>query len=170
METYPLDPQALRRVLEGAGLRPTPQRLAVYNHLAQSPLHPTVEEVFRSVRTTMPKISLATVYKALEALVQIGVATKLTATSGTSRSRYDARRDPHYHFRCLRSGAVFDLPTQFDIELVGKLDPHLADFLNTQGFEVTGYRLELVGYHHGTGAHESTHGDVPLVVRDAAKQ
>jgi Fur family transcriptional regulator, peroxide stress response regulator len=170
MVTYPLDAQALARVLEAAGLRPTPQRLAVYNHLAQSPLHPTVEEVFRSVRNTMPRISLATVYKALEALVQVGVATKLTATGGTSRSRYDARRDPHYHFRCLRTGAVFDLPTQFDIELVGKLDPHLAAFLNSQGFEITGYRLELVGYRHGSGEGESTHGDIEFAVQDAAKQ
>jgi Fur family transcriptional regulator, peroxide stress response regulator len=174
METYPLDPQALRHVLEAAGLRPTPQRLAVYNQLADSPLHPTAEEVFRSVRKAMPRISLATVYKALEALVQVGVATKLTATSGTSRSRYDARRDPHYHFRCLRTGAVFDLPTQFDIELVDKLDPRLTDFLNNQGFEITGYRLELVGYHHGNRAgelaSESMLGEAPFMAGDAPKQ
>ena len=60
--------------------------------------------------------------------------------------RYDARPDLHYHFRCLRTGEVHDLPTPFDPELIGKLDPQLASYLSRRGFQVTGYRLELVGY------------------------
>ena len=40
-------------------------------------------------------------------------------------ARYDARRDLHYHFRCLRSGTVHDLPTPFDPDLIAKLDPRL---------------------------------------------
>ena len=79
MESLPLDHQDLRTIIENAGLRCTPQRLAVYDHLSQSAEHPTAEDVFQAVRSQIPKISLATVYKALEALVAIGVATKLTA-------------------------------------------------------------------------------------------
>ena len=41
---------------------------------------------------------------------------------------------------------VHDLPTRFDPELIAKLDPDLAENLKRQGFQVTGYRLELVGY------------------------
>jgi Fe2+ or Zn2+ uptake regulation protein len=96
------------------------------------------------------------VYKSLEALVTIGVATKLTAGIGATRARYDARRDLHYHFRCLRTGTVHDLPTQFDPHLIAKLDPRLADYLNQQGLQVTGYRLELVGYQDETQAETST--------------
>ncbi len=147
METQLLDHQALRRALEAAGLRCTPQRLAVYDHLAQSADHPTVEDVYQSVRSAMPKISLATVYKALEALVEIGAATKLTGGDGTTRSRYDARHEPHYHFRCLQTGDIFDLPTPFDASLIAKLDPRLPEYLNSQGLRVIGYRLELLGYH-----------------------
>jgi Fur family transcriptional regulator, peroxide stress response regulator len=147
METQPLDQQELRRAIECAGLRCTPQRLAVYEHLARSADHPTVEDVYRSVRSAMPKISLATVYKALEALVEIGAATKLTGGDGTSRSRYDARHEPHYHFRCLQTGDIFDLPTPFDASLIAKLDPRLPEYLTSQGFRVIGYRLELVGFH-----------------------
>jgi Fur family peroxide stress response transcriptional regulator len=147
METQPLDQQALRTVIERAGLRCTPQRLAVYEHLTRSADHPTVEDVYRSVRSALPKISLATVYKALEALVEIGVATKLTGGDGTTRSRYDAHHEPHYHFRCLQTGDLFDLPTPFDSSLIAKLDPRLPEYLTRQGFRVIGYRLELVGYH-----------------------
>ena len=136
-------------VLEDAGLRCTPQRLAVYDHLTQAVHHPTAEDVYQAVRSMIPRLSLATVYKALEALVATGVAAKLAPAAGDPRARYDARQDLHYHFRCLRTGAVHDLPTRFDPDLIAKLDPRLSEYLNRQGFQVTGYRLELVGYQEG---------------------
>jgi Fur family transcriptional regulator, peroxide stress response regulator len=162
MRMVPLDRDALRQVLEGAGLRSTPQRLAVYDHLTRAEHHPTAEEVYHAVRSAIPRISLATVYKALETLVATGVAAKLTGGDGDSSARYDARRDLHYHFRCLRTGAVHDLPTPFDPELIRKLDPQLSDYLEHQGFQVTGYRLELVGYHNDRIASRSLDGgEVP---------
>jgi Fe2+ or Zn2+ uptake regulation protein len=152
MEIEPLDYQTLRNLLENAMLRCTPQRLAVYDHLSRANHHPTAEDIYHSVRASMPRISLATVYKALEAWVALGVATKLTAADGSGGSRYDARRDLHYHFRCLRTGDVHDLPTRFDPKLIAKLDPRLPDYLAHQGFQVTGYRLELIGYSHASPA------------------
>jgi Fe2+ or Zn2+ uptake regulation protein len=146
MKPAPLDHGTLRQALEDAGLRCTSQRLAVYDHLGGAVHHPTAEDVYQAVRTQLPRISLATVYKALEALVAIGAATRLTASDGTGPARYDARSDSHYHFRCLNTGAVHDLPTRFDPDLITKLDPHLAGDLEKQGFRITGYRLELLGY------------------------
>jgi Fur family transcriptional regulator, peroxide stress response regulator len=145
MELAPLSHHSLRRALEEAGLRSTRQRLAVYDHLCAQAHHPTAEEVFQAVRSKIPRISLATVYKALESLVAVGAANKLTAGIGQSSARYDARRDLHYHFRCLRTGEVHDLPTSFDPELIRKLDPELSDYLKRHGFRVSGYHLELLG-------------------------
>jgi Fe2+ or Zn2+ uptake regulation protein len=146
MAYAPVGHAALKTALERACLRRTPQRLAVYDQLSQELPHPTAEDLFHSVRLTIPKISLATVYKALESLAHIGAATKLTADDGTGSARYDARSEEHYHFRWLRTGSVYDLPTRFDPALVSKLDPRLEDDLKRKGFRVTGYRLELVGY------------------------
>jgi Fur family transcriptional regulator, peroxide stress response regulator len=163
MESSPLNHQELRGIIEQAGLRCTPQRLAVYDQLSQSTEHPTAEDVFQAVRSRIPKISLATVYKALEAWVAVGLATKLSMGTGGNCARYDARRDLHYHFRCLRSGAVHDLPTRFDPDLITKLDPRLHEDLSRQGFRVTGYRLELVGYQTSskTGAVHPAHPAEP---------
>jgi Fe2+ or Zn2+ uptake regulation protein len=140
-----LAPEPLRDALEAAGWRCTPQRQAVYEHLARAEHHPTAEEVYQAVKADIPRISLATVYKALEALVSSGLAAKLTAGDGSAR--YDARRDHHYHLRCLHSGAVEDLPTPYDPDLIAKIDPSLLPNLQAKGFRVTGYRLELVGYY-----------------------
>lgn len=127
----------LREALEANGQRYTEQRAAVYRYLLGTTAHPTADDVFTSVRGTIPDISLATVYKALETLVSCGLAVKLTYGDGSAR--YDARTDPHPHARCLECGAVLDVP--------GRLDgTTLAGVGQPAGFSVAGYRLELLGH------------------------
>lgn len=139
------DSEAIRKVLEAAGRRCTRQRLAVFEFLRRAePEHPTAEEVYQGLKAGLPQLSLATVYKALEALAACGLVSKLAAGDGSAR--FDARSEGHYHLRCLRTGRVRDLPTPFDPDLIARLDPDLADRLRAEGFHVTGYRLELVGY------------------------
>ena len=114
----------------------TRQRLAVYEYLSGVEHHPTAEEVFLSVKAGLPKISLATVYKNLEALVACGAAAKLTYGDGSAR--YDIRTDHHYHTRCLDCGKIWDLDAKEGAGLLKKIKPHA-------GFEVHDYRLELLG-------------------------
>jgi Fur family transcriptional regulator, peroxide stress response regulator len=133
----------VRRALEDAGCRYTAQRAAVFAYLEKAKTHPTAEDVYRAVRRRLPKISLATVYKALEALVEARIATKLT--NGDGSARYDCRGEDHYHLRDVSTGEVHDLPVEFDQQLLSKIDPELIAKLSSQGFEVTGYRLEVLG-------------------------
>lgn len=147
MSKMPLKPDAMRKALEAGGRRRTPQRMAVYSYLSAADWHPTAEEVDQGVKTTIPKISLATVYKALEAIVASELASNLTAGNGSAR--YDARSGRHDHLRCLRSGMVQVLPTPHDPEFIAKLDPGLQDRLAARGFHLTGYRLEVVGSFEG---------------------
>jgi Fur family peroxide stress response transcriptional regulator len=136
----------LRHALEKAGWRYTRQRAAVYEYLMSVNCHPTAEQVFQAVRREpdLKRISLATVYKALEALVDAGLASKLADIDGPAR--YDCRTDSHYHLHCLETGEVRDLPLAYDPSLVEKLDPKLMDTLRRAGFHVTGHRLELIGH------------------------
>jgi Fe2+ or Zn2+ uptake regulation protein len=134
----------LRRALGQAGWRFTRQREAVFAYLRSAQGHPTADQVFAAVRRDIPHISLATVYKALEALVSAGLATRIAGESGPAR--YDGRPEAHYHLRCRETGEVRDLPLPYDPELVHRLAPQLVEELRRQGFEITGHRLELVGY------------------------
>ena len=127
----------LRLALEAKGQRYTEQRAAVYRCLLGTESHPTADEVFTSVRSHIPDISLATVYKSLEALVNCELAAKLTYGDGSAR--YDARTDPHPHARCLECGAVLDVPGRLDGAALAGLGP-------LDGFAVEGYRLELLGH------------------------
>src|SRR5262245_58215219 len=111
----------LRKALESAGWRFTPQREAVFAYLCSVSNHPTAEQVYQAVRKNLERISLATVYKALEALVDARVVTKIAEADGPAR--YDCRSDDHYHLRCLATGQVRDLETPYDSTLLDKLDP-----------------------------------------------
>jgi Fe2+ or Zn2+ uptake regulation protein len=105
--------------------------------------HPTADEVYWAVRERMPRISLATVYNALESLVAARLATKLT--HGDNAARYDCRGEDHYHLHDIASGEIRDLPAKFDPQLLEKLDPQLIGRLARSGFQVMGYRLEVLG-------------------------
>jgi Fe2+ or Zn2+ uptake regulation protein len=131
------DPELLLRgALEANGQRFTEQRAAVYRYLLGTDIHPTADDVFTAVRTDIPDISLATVYKSLETLVGCGLALKLTYGDGSAR--YDGRTDPHHHARCLVCGSVIDVPGRLDSRALGTISA-------VDGFYVEGYRLELVG-------------------------
>ncbi len=133
----------LRQALERAGWRYTRQRASVFSFLQAATNHPTAEQVFYAVRTEIPHISLATVYKALETLVGAGVAARIAHESGAAR--YDARSESHYHLRCAQTGEVRDLSLDYDPHLIEKIAPQLVQALKREGFEVTGHRLELIG-------------------------
>jgi Fe2+ or Zn2+ uptake regulation protein len=127
----------LRTALEAAGHRHTAQRAAIYRYLRSVTTHPTADEIFTQVREVLPEISLATVYKALEAFVEAGIARKLALGSGPAR--YDGRTDDHDHVRCLKCGMVRDVVGSHDNDLIQGLR-------SDDGFEVVDYRLELIGY------------------------
>ena len=130
----------LRETLKSHGQRFTEQRSAVYRVLSGTDEHPTADEVFTAVRSQISDISLATVYKALETLVSCELANKLTYGDGSAR--YDARTDEHCHARCLACGSVRDV-------MGAPLQSSIPDICPSDGFQVQGYRLEVVGYCAG---------------------
>jgi Fur family peroxide stress response transcriptional regulator len=84
-----------------AGLKVTPQRMAVYKVLIESKQHPSAEMVFRKVREVIPSISLDTVNRTLLTLAEIGAAS-------TDVKRFDGRLDTHQHFKCIKCRRIFD--------------------------------------------------------------
>jgi Fur family peroxide stress response transcriptional regulator len=89
-----------------AGMAVTPQRISIYRALLEADDHPNPEAIYTRVRATMPSLSLATIYKTLDALAGLGLVSELPAT-GNSR-RYDANTDLHHHLVCTRCDRVTD--------------------------------------------------------------
>ena len=124
------DEQRLRR----AGYRVTRQRAAVYERLLSTDSHPTAETLHRMVQPELPRISLATVYNAVDSLVEVGLARKLERSS--SSARYDADTGDHAHFRCLSCDDVWDVSTRTMPTASAELD----------NFDVVDVSVVFVGY------------------------
>jgi Fur family transcriptional regulator, peroxide stress response regulator len=117
-------PEALAEACHAAGLRVTPQRVAVLRVLMQSHDHPAPEAVFQRVRGELPSVSLATVYKVLASLETAGLASRVGVPGDANR--YDANRAPHHHLICTRCGDVAD---HEDPDLAPALPRRLGGFI-----------------------------------------
>src|SRR5580704_12952764 len=100
---------AMLRDLKRAGLKSTPQRIAIVRLFAGDDTHPTAQDLYERLRPDFPSMSFATVYNTLDALVSAGLG-------GTLRLGGAARFDPnvaaHHHAVCDRCGAVRDVPAE----------------------------------------------------------
>jgi Fe2+ or Zn2+ uptake regulation protein len=102
-----MDAEAIKRSLEGSGLRCTPQRYAVMAFLTEHSGHPTAAEIFEAVNRVDPRSSRATTYNNLRDLVQAGLVREV-AVEGRA-ARFDAKGMRHHHFICDRCGNVEDI-------------------------------------------------------------
>ncbi len=102
-----MDAEAIRRSLEGSGLRCTAQRHAVMAFLTEHHGHPTAAEIFEAVNRMDPRSSRATTYNNLRDLVQAGLVREV-AVEGRA-ARFDAKELRHHHFICDRCGSVEDM-------------------------------------------------------------
>src|SRR5579862_9171357 len=98
---------AIKRTLEGNGLRCTPQRYAVMAFLKEHAGHPTAAEIFEAVNRMDPRSSRATTYNNLRDLVRAGLVREV-AVEGRA-ARFDAKGTPHHHFICDRCGNFEDM-------------------------------------------------------------
>ncbi len=124
----------LSRRLREDGLKLTSQRLLIFQVLEGNTEHPTAEQVYEEVRQRLPTISLTTVYKILNELVDLGEIKRLDLGDGATH--FDPNTEPHIHARCLECGMVLDL----DAGQAPVLVPPRAE-----GFHVRGYQLVLEG-------------------------
>ena len=94
------------QLLRRAGLRATPQRLAVLNLLLNTTSHPGPEAVHRTLAPAHPGLSLNTVYQTLHALDAAGMLRRVAG--GLATYRYDANLHSHVHLVCRSCGRVDD--------------------------------------------------------------
>jgi Fur family peroxide stress response transcriptional regulator len=99
--------QAFVAVCRERGLSVTPQRLVLYKALLHTTAHPSPEILFEEVRAQMPTLSLATVYKTVETLKDLGLVQEVNPLH--DRMRLDANMDPHHHLVCVRCRQVIDI-------------------------------------------------------------
>ncbi len=95
-----------QELLRSAGLRVTPQRLAILRYLRGTRSHPSPETVYRQLAPEHPGLSQNTVYLTLRAFENAGLLRRVSMEENVFR--YDANVTPHVHLVCRGCGRVDD--------------------------------------------------------------
>jgi len=113
----------------------TPQRMAIYRALLEAEDHPSPDTLYRRIHRKMPSLSLATVYKTLDALCALGLVQE--ASVGSETKRYDANLERHHHLVCTECGGIMDF---YDRALDAVAPPR-----RLSGFVAQGISIQVVG-------------------------
>ncbi len=113
----------------------TKQKKIIFEILKTTDKHPTAEQIYEQAKKELPDISLATVYRNLKLLKDMGEVVELRC--GNTHHRYDGNVDGHYHFICQSCSEILDL----DIETVD-LNKKVERLLDAK---VNSHRMEFYG-------------------------
>ena len=128
----------LAESLRASGRRLTRQRRLVMQVVQDNPGHLEVEAVYALAKASDPHISLATVYRTLAVLKEMGLVRDHSL--GEGHAHFEAVPEtPHYHFTCLKCGQV----VEFDAPQVMRVVRALS---KREGLQVTDVHLLLSGY------------------------
>lgn len=120
-----------------AGLKMTGPRRAILSVLAHAHDHPSVEDVYERAKKEDSSISMATVYRTLALLDELGLVYKHDF-SDSDHARYEINEEHHHHLIDLDTGKVIE----FQNEKIEKMKQKIAEEL---GYELIECRLELYG-------------------------
>lgn len=88
-------------------IRRSKQRDAIKSYLMSTKAHPTAEIVYDNLKKEFPNISLGTIYRNLNFLVEHGEALRLDCGDGFDH--FDGNTKPHNHFFCKGCHSIIDL-------------------------------------------------------------
>ncbi len=129
----------IRELLKQKGMKITPQRVAIYEAVVKLKNHPTAERITEYIKKNYPNISVGTVYKVLDSLVENQLLKKVKNEKDVMR--YDAIIEQHHHLYCTETERIEDYE---DPEL-DKLISKYFKQKKIKGFKVKDITLQITG-------------------------
>ncbi|MDD6795828.1 MAG: Fur family transcriptional regulator [Clostridiaceae bacterium] len=136
-----IDYDVLKENLKKKGCKLTPQRRAIVDTIVDNEgKHLTAEEIYDEVKKDCPDIGLATVYRTIIILEEIGVVSKLQLNDGCSRYEivHSDERHKHHHLICQKCNAVIEVEEDLLDELEEKIE-------NEYGFKILDHSVKFYG-------------------------
>jgi Fur family peroxide stress response transcriptional regulator len=129
--------QTLTTSLQQAGLRITPQRIAICKLLVETDTHPTAAMIYETIHAQYPSLSLTTVYNTLDALTDLGVINVL-GNAGDGAVHYDANIEPHINLACISCHKIVDIESP-------QVNHIHQDISSDLGYKLLGARVMFYG-------------------------
>jgi len=133
-----MDPQhnsieTAKEYLVTRGINPSFQRLKIYEYLAKTAAHPTVDMIFTELAKEIPTLSKTTIYNTLNLFQNNGIVSGLTIDA--NELRYDLDTRVHAHFKCFECGSIIDIP----------VEPSYTDMVMAEEHEIKERHIYLKG-------------------------
>ncbi len=109
--------------LRESGIKVTPQRLAIVEEL-DGHIHLSIDELYETIKKRFPSISLATVYKNINAMMEKQFILEVKIPG--EKSKYELAKAPHSHVVCETCGKVEDIA--LDLEAVTQKAVNLSHY------------------------------------------
>lgn len=129
----------IRELLKQKGLKVTPQRVAIYEAIVKLKNHPTAENISDNIKKNHPNISVGTVYKVLDSLVENQLLKRVKSEKDVMR--YDAILQQHHHLYCSETERIEDFEDP-------ELDQLITDYFKQKkikGFKINEVTLQING-------------------------
>jgi Fur family transcriptional regulator, ferric uptake regulator len=141
MVTVSVSADAILLAFEEMGLRNTRPRRLIAEHLAALAAAAedfATDDLWRDLLQVDPRLGRATVYRAVEVLVNLGLLDRIEFADGTHRYRVCGGRH-HHHLTCTECHQVVE------VEVCLPSD-QLTAIATQNGFAIEGHSLELFGH------------------------
>jgi Fe2+ or Zn2+ uptake regulation protein len=118
---------SLNESLHKTGRRMTPQRRTVLTILENTKTHLDAEGIWKQARKLGEELNLATVYRTLSVLKEMGLVDQRYFARDHKREVYEPSHKPeHYHFTCISCGNVTEFTTSRISELRSELETEIS--------------------------------------------
>jgi Fur family transcriptional regulator, peroxide stress response regulator len=135
------DPQArfeqLIAKLKESEYRLTPQRVELIRLIAASEGHPSASRLYEQIKVRFPTMSLATVYKTLDLLKELGEVLEIGLRDD---NHYDGNKPyPHPHLICTKCQKIVDGELEVAVsQIVQEVEQNF-------GFRILKHQLDFYG-------------------------
>ncbi len=120
-------------------LKITPQRVAILEACYQLNNHPVAENIINYIKHNHPNISVGTVYKVLDSLVETNLLTLVKTENGILR--YDPTVSHHHHLYCEETDRIADYENP-------ELDQLISNYFKNKkvkNFQIKDIKLQITG-------------------------
>lgn len=138
-----------REKLQEKGLKVTPQRVAIYDAIVKLNNHPTAENVIEYIKVNHPNISVGTVYKVLDFLVENLLLRKVKTEKDVMR--YDAVLSNHHHLYCAETDRIED----YEDEVLNNLINDYFKNKKIKNFKAQDIKLQITGKFNTNTKHKT---------------
>jgi len=122
------------KILKEHGVKPSYQRMKIYNYLMTKKNHPVVDTIYNALVSEIPTLSKTTVYNTLNIFKEKNLIQ--TVTIEDNELRYDANITKHGHFKCVKCNSVTDFKINID---------NLTESDNIKNFDIQTYNINYTG-------------------------